>query len=74
MGFILLDNVVWIGKIVFSGVGDVGGLKDLLEPALFDPSLDLVKVLEIIGIFNDKIQDILFVDLIANGIILKMPF
>ena len=48
------------------GVGDTGSLEDLFELRLLDPALDLMKILEIISVLHDNVQDVLLADLVAN--------
>lgn len=64
-----LNDVVGIGHIVFPGVGNVGSFPNLLEPTLLDSTFNLMEVVKVTLVLYNSAQDVLFINVITDGIV-----
>ncbi len=64
--FASLNDIVGVWQIVLPGVSDVRRFPYFLEPALLNPVLYLVEVMEVTFVLNYGTQDVLFLHVVAD--------
>lgn len=64
--FASLNDIVGVWQIVLPGVRDVRSFPYFLEPALLNPVLYLVEVVEVTFVFDYGTQNVLFLHVVAD--------
>lgn len=68
--FILLYDIVRIGHIVLSSIRNVRSLPDLFESSLLNPCFYLMKIIKVALVLHYRIQNVLFLQVITDRVIL----